>query len=266
MFLAADTAPVDALADALASRGFAVDAIFVTSLKDAAAIEIVANAIAQYRPDIILNTTAFSARLDAGGSVLDRADAPVLQVALATSSHEAWTASRRGLSAADLAMNVVLPEIDGRIITRAISFKAASPRSEALEFSCLRHEPDPSRILYVADLAAAWTRLRRTPCADRRLALVLSDYPSRGGRVGYAVGLDTPASVGVIARELRSAGYDIGSLPQGDALMRALEGESASVELPLQEYRRHFGTLPVAFRQAVTSAWGDAADDHSVRR
>src|SRR4051794_35539319 len=146
------------------------------------------------------------------------------------SSREAWAASRRGLSAADLAMNVVMPEIDGRLITRAISFKQASERSEALEFSCLRQKPEPSRVGYVAGLAASWVRLRRKRCGERRVALVLSHYPAKGGRVGYAVGLDTPTSVGVIARALRDAGYDIATVPQGDALMRALRREDASIE------------------------------------
>jgi cobaltochelatase CobN len=264
VYLAAGTAPVDALAEALSGRGFSVETLFVTSLKDAAAAEVVANAIGDYRPDIILNTTAFSARLDEGATVLDCADAPVLQVALATSSRRAWTESRRGLSAADLAMNVVLPEIDGRIITRAISFKQASERSDELEFSCVRHSPDASRIEYVADLASAWVRLRRKKVSERRIALVLSDYPAKGGRVGYAVGLDTPASVGVIARALRSVGYDIGDLPQGDALLRALERDEALVELRLDAYRAQFSRLPSAFRQAVSSAWGDPASDDAV--
>jgi cobaltochelatase CobN len=264
VFLAADTAPIDALAGALAARGFAVESMFVTSLKDAAAADLVASAIEKLRPDIILNTTAFSARLDDGASVLDRADVPVLQVGLAMSSREAWAASRRGLSAADLAMNVVMPEIDGRIITRAISFKQASERSEALEFSCLRHKPDAPRVEYVAGLAASWVRLRRRQRGERRVALVLSDYPAKGGRVGYAVGLDTPASVEIIARALRDAGYDIGMLPQGDALMRALQRDPASIELPLDCYREHFVRLPRPFADAVISAWGDPADDGAV--
>jgi cobaltochelatase CobN len=238
--------------------------MFVTSLKDPAAAEIVANVVGEYRPDIILNTTAFSARLDDGTSVLDSADAPVLQVALATASREAWCASRRGLSAADLAMNVVLPEIDGRIITRAISFKQASERSEALEFSCSRHEPEPSRVDYVADLASSWVRLRRKRPRERRIALVLSDYPAKGGRVGYAVGLDTAKSVNVIASALRKAGYEIGELAADNALMRTLENASATIELPLDAYCRHFVKLPRAFTEAVTSAWGGPADDGAV--
>ena len=64
--LAADTAPVTALADALAARGFRVTAVYVTSLKDeAAAIPLRARLKAD-RPDVILNLTAFSARSDSG--------------------------------------------------------------------------------------------------------------------------------------------------------------------------------------------------------
>jgi cobaltochelatase CobN len=52
-------------------------------------------------------------------------------------------------------MNVVLPELDGRLLTRAISFKAEAPVDPRLEFASVRHEPDPDRIDYVARLAAA---------------------------------------------------------------------------------------------------------------
>ena len=143
-----------------------------------------------------MNATAFSARLDDGeGAVLDSIDAPVLQVVLAGAPEEAWRASRRGLGPADLAMHVALPEIDGRILTRAISFKAAGERDAATEFGAVAHRPRADRVAFVAEAAAAWARLRRTPPADKRLACVLPDYPARGGRTGYAVGLDTPASV-----------------------------------------------------------------------
>ena len=133
---------------------------------------------------MVLNATAFSGRLDEGGCVLDGAGRPVLQVILSGSTREAWATGARGLSAADLAMNVVLPEADGRIVTTAVSFKEPAARSEALQFSRLVHTPDAGRIAHVADLAAAWARLGRIHAAERRLALVMSDYPGKGGREG----------------------------------------------------------------------------------
>ena len=55
--------------------------------------------------------------------LLDRLDVPVLQAVLCTSSRAEWDASDAGLTPRDTAMNVVLPEFDGRINTVAISFK-----------------------------------------------------------------------------------------------------------------------------------------------
>ncbi len=262
MVLAGDCAPVVALADALAARGIAVTALYATSLKDPAAAAILAKAIADGAPGVIVNTTAFSGRGDATPSVLDAADAPVLQAILAGATAEQWRNNPRGLGPADLAMNVVLPEMDGRLVTAAISCKAESPRSAALQFTRLVHRPIASRVDHVADLAAAWLRLRHTPADQRRIACVLSDYPGRGGREGYAVGLDTPASVAAILADLRAAGYAIGDLPSTAEMMAALKRPGAS--LPLADYRTLLATLPAAFATHVTERWGDPAIDPAL--
>ncbi len=263
LVLAGDCGPIVALADALAARGIAVTALYATSLKDPAAAAILADAIATKRPDVIVNMTAFSGRGDETPSVLDRADAPVLQAILAGSSEEQWRANPRGLAPADLAMNVVLPEMDGRIVTAAISFKAESPRSDALEFSRLMHRPLPSRVDLVADLAAAWIKLRRTPPVERRIAMVLSDYPGKLGREAYAVGLDTPASVDAIAEDLRAAGYAVGALPQAADLMNAIMATRTET-LSLEEYRAHLVALPAPFVADLIAHWGEPHDDASL--
>ncbi|WP_036288965.1 cobaltochelatase subunit CobN [Methylosinus sp. PW1] len=260
-WLAGDFAPIVALADALHARGFCVEAYFVASLKDAACETLLAQTIADFRPDVILNATAFSARTE-GGSVLDRADAPVLQIALATSTREAWTNSKRGANGADLAMNVVLPEVDGRIFAGAVSFKAQTRARAASEFDEIRHSPEPSQIDHVAALAQNWARLRRLGHSEKSLALVLSDYPARRGRGGYAIGLDTPKSVVAICDLLRDAGYEIGSLYRdGDLVMRALEEAAHCAELPLAEYQRLFAALPDDFTGQVLAAWGAPQED-----
>ncbi len=226
IWAAADAAPITALADALAARGFRVRAEWVTSLKDARVVAGLARLIETERPAIVVNTTAFSARLDDGTTVLDRAGVPVLQAVLATCAREAWEGSSRGLAAADLAMNVVLPEVDGRIATRAISFKGREARSEAHQHARNVHMADAEGIAAVADLARAWVRLGATPKAERRLALVVSDYPAKGGRTAYAVGLDTPASVIAVAEDLAAAGYTVTPPPDAATLMRVLEGRT----------------------------------------
>ena len=258
LVLASDTAPVTALCQQLSAQGMAVLPIFVRSLKDAASRAVVAEALAARRPEVILNLTAFSAATNQdGGDCLDAADAPVLQVVLSGSSAEAWAASSRGLSATDLAMQVVLPETDGRILTRAISFKGSAETEIGLEFAPSIHVPQSDRVVFVAELAAAWARLARLPARERRLAIVLSDYPARGGRAGYAVGLDAPASVTAILEDLAADGYGVAVLDSAGS-MRALTDGPADAVLPIEDYRTHLSAWPADAVARINAAWGPA--------
>ena len=265
IYQADDLAPIEALALALGARGFATTSVFVTSLKDKEALAPLCALTRSRSFDVVLCATAFSARLDgAEGAALDAINAPVLQVVLAAMDFDAWRASPRGLGPADLAMHVALPEIDGRILTRAISFKASSPRDPKTEFASVAHRPAADRVAFVADLAAGWANLRRKPSLDKRIACILPDYPSRGGRVGYAVGLDTPESAVAIARTLRAAGYDVDCDLDAPSLMTALTEGPLVATLTLAEYESHLASAPEEFRQSVRSAWGDPAKDQSV--
>lgn len=211
---AGDLAPIEGLAEALDRRGLDARALYVSSLKEPDGADFVAATLREWRPSVVLNATGFSARRDtAAASPLDAAEAPVLQVVLAGSAREAWEGSARGLSQSDLAMQVVLPEFDGRLLTMAISFKADEEAMPELGFTRRVHRPDPSGIALAAERAAGWARLAATARVDRRLALVLSDYPGAGGQIAHAVGLDAIASVGEILRLLGAAGYDLGSDP-----------------------------------------------------
>jgi len=107
--LAADTAPIDALSEALAARGLAPAPLVIPSLKDREAGDFVRAALVRLGPAVIITTTAFAAGGDSEASPLDCVDAPVLQVVIATTRRAAWQESPRGLGPADLAMHVVLP-------------------------------------------------------------------------------------------------------------------------------------------------------------
>jgi cobaltochelatase CobN len=259
--MAADVEPISALLEALDRHGLAPLAVAVNSLKDPAVEPDLARLIRARKPAILLNTTAFSGLRADDTTVLDIADVPVLQVVLAGSSHEGWAASPRGLSPADLAMNVVLPELDGRLLSRAISFKAEMPTDPRLEFASVRHAPDSDRVDYVARLAAAWARLARRPRAERRLALVMSDYPARGGRTGYAVGLDTAASVEAILRLLGAECYAVG---QPADIEKFLRDQTERVAIPLSLYRGWLAALPENLQRAIGETWGDPASDAAV--
>jgi cobaltochelatase CobN len=262
---AADTAAIAALQRALDREGLAAIAVAVTSLKDPNVAGALKRLIATRRPSVVLNATAFSALREDGSTVLDQAHAPMLQIVQAQSTEEAWVSSSRGLSPTDLAMNVVLPELDGRLLARTIAFKGEAPFDERLEFGAVRHVPQPDRIAFAAQLSARWASLRATPAAQRRVALMLSDYPARGGRRGYAVGLDTAQSAAEIVQMLAEQGYALGaSLPSTEDVEALLKDDAGELAVPLRDHLRYLAALPDELQDALQECWGIPESDPAV--
>lgn len=251
---AGQTEPIDALCQALEKRGLAPVPIYVSSLKakeDAAFVEA---ALAEADPAIVLNATAFALSQPGqpfAGTVLDRLDRPVLQLTFAGVSEAEWSASSRGLSAVDLTMNVVLPEVDGRIISRAVSFKEAGELDPLTQCRPVRYKPKADRVEFVAELASRWARLRAAANNEKRVAIVLSNYPNRDGRLANGVGLDAPASTVNVLKAIQDAGYVVGGGPMSGADLMTLllngptnaretfsQGERVAAEQPGEGVRR----------------------------
>ncbi|WP_322414750.1 cobaltochelatase subunit CobN [Mesorhizobium huakuii] len=258
MLLAADVAPIDALFDALRQRGMTPVPIFVSSLKDPASLAFVETALASLRPAAIIAATAFASGAEPGVETLfDRAGVPVFQVIVATTRRDVWENNQRGLAPADLAMHVVLPELDGRILAGAISFKGESDVDPALGHRAFANRPEPDRVAQVADRVAAFVRLQETSRPERKLAILIPDYPSAPGRTGYAVGLDVPSSVLAMLHDLKDQGYAVEGIPQSPrALLDLLERGDQG--FGVDEYLALSRDLPVEAMTAVEAAWGKA--------
>jgi cobaltochelatase CobN len=259
-------APIDALVRAVAARGLNPLPIFVNSLKEAVAADLIRNLYDEAAPDVTLNCTGFAISQPGAATFatpFDGGDHPVLQVVLSSESCEQWQSSPRGLSPRDLAMQVALPELDGRILTRAISWKSASCFDAATQCTIVAPQPLADRVDFVADLAANWVKLRRATVAERRVALVLANYPSREGRIGNGVGLDTPAGTIEVLRAMRDAGYGIDQIPaDGAALMhRLIAREKSAFRLDGADYASFFAGLPAAMQAAVIQRWGNFSQD-----
>jgi len=214
-------------------------------------------------------------------------DIPVLQGLCLTSSRAEWEANDDGVTPLDSATQVAIPEFDGRIITVPFSFK------ETDEEGLPRYVADPERCARVAGIAVNHARLRRTPNADKRVALMLSAYPTKHSRVGNAVGLDTPVSAVRLLREMHAAGYDLGrdndvtrilgldaarptepldDTEAGNALIHALIDAGGQdeewlthaqltdqhVRIGKDQYDAWTADLPDALRAEVTEAWGES--------
>ncbi|MGO7265738.1 cobaltochelatase subunit CobN, partial [Rhizobium johnstonii] len=273
-----ETGPIEALIEALMTLGLRPLPVFAYSLKDSVSTGILESVFSALKPDVVINTTGFAVSApgaDRQPTVLEANEAIVLQAILSASSRGAWLASSQGLSARDLGMNVALPEVDGRVLARAISFKTAARYDAAVETNIVASEPDAGRVRYTAELAANWARLRKTSAGDRRIALVMANYPNRDGRLGNGVGLDTPEGTIEVLRAMRAAGYPVADIPaDGDALIRHLmegltnsgsDGKIIRETLSLSLYNSFLESLPDKIQDEVRARWGNPQDDPYFR-
>ncbi|KNH10297.1 CobN component of cobalt chelatase involved in B12 biosynthesis [Candidatus Burkholderia brachyanthoides] len=276
---AGNTAVFDTLIDALEAEGLNPLPIAISSLKDEVSREVVARVCASQRVVLVLNTTAFAASVIGETESFEVAgDAPVMQVILSGGNREDWQKDNHGLHARDIAMHVALPEVDGRIITRAISFKGLAYHCKHTQVDVVRYQADDERVRFVAELSRRWCVLRSTPNAHKRIALVLANYPASEGRIGNGVGLDTPASAIGILSMLAREGYRVGDIPaDGDALIDALtqgvtndpvvrDLRPALQSLSLEDYFDAYRALSPDVRQVLEARWGAPEDDPTVRR
>ncbi|PZD74979.1 Aerobic cobaltochelatase subunit CobN [Acaryochloris thomasi RCC1774] len=271
-YLAGNTDVIDALCSALSEQGLDSVPVFVQSLQAAENQAELLDILQADGIDLLINTTSFSlAKLSAETLNLqlwEQLNVPVLQAICSGGTEENWRAQLRGLSPRDMAMNVALPEVDGRIISRTISFKAVQARHAALETDVISYRPVCDRIHFVTQLAANWIKLRRTPAAERKIALILANYPNRDGRLANGVGLDTPASCIEILKAMAAEGYDLKDIPtDGDQLIERLttgitndpEAQDLRVRyqyLSLADYRQYFAELPEIVQQQIHDRWG----------
>jgi cobaltochelatase CobN len=261
-----NTAFVDELAAAVERAGGQPVCVWAYSLRgDAPALKLLDGEV-----DALVTTVLAAGGSHAGdewhAEALERLGVPVVQALCATTSRAAWEASDQGMTPLDAAMQVAIPEFDGRIVGVPISFK-----EPLADFEALHYAPDRERCDRLARLAVRHARLRTLPRAQQRTAIVLSSFPTKHARVGNAVGLDTPASAMALLDALREAGHRVEhGFPDGDALIHALIAAGghdhelltddqlarAEARLPVAVYAAWFATLPQPLQDSVVGTWG----------
>ena len=276
--LSGNTAFVDTLCAALRQQGAMPLPVFCGSLRNppAGLIDLLR------RADAVITTvlaaggaappvTAVDGDTGGDGSweagALAELGVPIIQGLCLTSPRAQWSDSGAALTPMDAAMQVAIPEFDGRLITVPFSFKEEGPDGIPV------YRGDPERAARLAAVAVSHARLRHTPNSAKRIAIMLSSYPTKHARVGNAVGLDTPASAVRLLDALRRAGYDLGpGFPAGgDALIHALiaagghdsewltdeQLQAAPVRVGGAAYGRWFGHIPDGLRERIVAHWGE---------
>ncbi|MEM1284762.1 MAG: cobaltochelatase subunit CobN [Pseudomonadota bacterium] len=271
---AGTTDPIRVVCERLTVQGLRPVPLFLPSLKDEEATGFLVEHLPAIDPPVIINCTAFASSSDDGGP-LSQTGAPVLQAVLSGVSREAWEESSRGLSGTDLVMHVAMPELDGRIHGPAVSFKRQDERDALTAFAPVRYESHTERADALARLTARWTRLRQLQAPDKRVAIILANYPTKASRIGNGVGLDTPQSVVRFLEAMKGDGYEVGDLPQSDdALMGTLLAGPTNMpdsfvaktgaRLSLEDYQSFFDSLSEKVRAAVVDRWGVPENDPHV--
>jgi cobaltochelatase CobN len=279
---------VDALIHAIEQQGCHVLPVFCYSLRGtdgppAAFQDFIVDAQGRPRVDCLVSTLSYSmgtltvhgATIAEGWSVelLERLNVPIVQAIACTTSHDAWDQSAAGLTPLDTAMSVALPEFDGRIISVPFSFKEVVAEDATVGGVVTKYVPVADRVEAVAGLASRLARLRHMPNAEKRLAILLSSYPTKAARIGNAVGLDSLASLMHVLQALRDAGYDLGATlpPDGDSLIHTLiargtydkeflteeQVQQAVGQIPAEAYRHWFTRWPEAVRTNLQASWGE---------
>ena len=209
---------------------------------------------------------------------LDKLDVPIIQGIISTGTEEDWQESSLGLGPIDTAMSIALPEFDGRIISVPISFKqetghsGASSGAAKLSGRMQRYVPREDRVDYLARLSIKWADLRLKENSEKRIAIILSNYPTKDARIGNAVGLDTPVSVVRILNAMKTAGYHVTDIPEsGDELVHRIiercsnDRDSLTEEqlkmavghVTSRQYAEWFQGFPAKVVQEMTEAWGE---------
>src|ERR1700751_1787717 len=268
-FQTGDLAVIDALQAALESKGFQVFAFYSFSLRSAAAQAELLRLAELNSPDVVLLTQSFS--ISSGGadrlSFFEQLGCPVLQAAISLADRETWVTNQAGLAPAEVAMNAALPEVDGRVFTTVIGFKEQDLWIPEIQYRAKRLVPDLEQIEYVTTLACNWARLRTVPNRDKKIAIVLSNYPNRDGRIGNGVGLDTPASTVRLVEALGAIGYLVDPCPaSSQELMEWLQtgvtndpehsyGKPCYQRVGPADLSKFFESLPETRRNEIREQW-----------
>ncbi len=269
--------PINRLTRSLSRAGLNPLPVFVASLKDPVSTATVEQLFASAPPDVILNCTAFAVGSphdgdDSPQNPLLSNNAPIFQVILSGAAESTWADGLHGLTARDIAMNVALPEVDGRILSRAVSFKGEAFFDEATECPVATYQARGDRIDFATQLTKNWATLRKTKAATKKTALILANYPNKDGRLANGVGLDTPAATVHVLNLLKAEGHNVTPPADSAAMMAQIMAgptnwltdradKDGGEFLPLTAYKQHFDALPWDIKKDIETRWGPPEDD-----
>ncbi|MCH2235420.1 MAG: cobaltochelatase subunit CobN [Crocinitomicaceae bacterium] len=280
-FLADNLSPIDELVRAFERKGITAISFMAAGYREANFQGVVNDLLSAHHlnaPSLIINTTGFSLQgfqdnQDIG--IFDALDVPVVQAIMASCNRAIWEEGSFGLPPTDIAMNIALPEVDGKIITKVISFKEPLEKDTVTDSEIIAYTPNPEGCDWLANFAKNWMQLQKKRNLEKKVALVLPNYPNKNSRLANGVGLDTPQSTLSLLRALDKSGYFCGdNIPQTtEELIEALtqtttnslesltsSNKAKTIRLSEKDFLAHYQLLSRDLKEKIQKQWGHHRD------
>lgn len=211
-YLSNNLAPFHSIINALKEQDISSVVLMAAGYREQNIQQQIANLLKVYqleKPQVIINTTGFSVQgfHDTSQSLFEEYNVPVIQAIMGSCNHENWLEGNFGLPPTDIAMNIALPEVDGKIISKVISFKESIEKDVLTDSEVVSYVPHIEGCEFVAQMAKSWVSLQQKQNSEKKIALVLPNYPNKNSRLANGVGLDTPQSTLQILAKLSEENF-----------------------------------------------------------
>ncbi|WP_459212261.1 cobaltochelatase subunit CobN [Aquimarina rhabdastrellae] len=277
-YLADNLEPIHVLSENLEKRNINAIVVFANNLREQGVLQQLEKLMTNdgtRKIDVLLNTTGFTIKsTEDSDFIFENLNIPVLQTIFSTSNKTVWEEGMFGLPPTDIAMNIALPEIDGRIIGRAVSFKKEISKDPLTDSAIIKYEAYQPACEFMSEMAENWVKLQRKENKEKKVAVILPNYPNKDSRLANGVGLDTPESCIVLLHKLQEEGYDLGSqLPEsGTALMHWLtqlttnaidttQTRPHSIAYDKEAFAKKLAALSPELREKIREQWGQPEED-----
>ncbi|MDO6813971.1 cobaltochelatase subunit CobN [Tenacibaculum soleae] len=275
-YLSNNLAPIHSLISALETQGISAVVLMAAGYREYDIQQQIFDLLKQHHlkyPQVIINTTGFSVQgfHDTTQSLFDVFNVPVIQAIMGSCNHESWLEGNFGLPPTDIAMNIALPEVDGKIISKVISFKESIEKDTLTDSEVVSYAPHIEGCQFVAKMAKAWINLQNKNNSEKKIALVLPNYPNKNSRLANGVGLDTPQSTLQILAQLADENYELSAnyptttnelinkltdaITNDVATINTLN-ERKTIRLEESIFYKYYNQLSPTLRNTVEAQWG----------
>lgn len=275
-YLSNNLAPIHSLISALETQGISAVVLMAAGYREYDIQQQIFDLLKQHHlknPQVIINTTGFSVQgfHDTTQSLFDVFNVPVIQAIMGSCNHESWLEGNFGLPPTDIAMNIALPEVDGKIISKVISFKESIEKDTLTDSEVVSYVPHIEGCQFVAKMAKAWINLQNKNNSEKKIALVLPNYPNKNSRLANGVGLDTPQSTLQILAQLADENYELSAnyptttnelinkltdaITNDVATINTLN-ERKTIRLEESIFYKYYNQLSPTLRNTVEAQWG----------